>query len=215
MSSFKPSLDRLAAKIRDLRHDLGTVTDISVLLRMSDADKAGILPTFTDGEILLLQQAIEHNTFTTLAGLPVARDGRKILAFVRAVRDAQRVAFARENARHDEATHAAYTRYATMLIVKMGEKEAAQEMKALGKACVEDGTNEGETVAAFVAAFRDAKKHFNEHLENMWADLIELHGVREAVELFRGAWKPVPENVEAVNAAFKCAYLKKIERLTK
>jgi hypothetical protein len=202
MSGFKPSLDRLAAKIRDLRHDLGTVTDISVLLRMSDADKAGILPTFTDAEMFIFPYIIENKTFTTLAGLPVARDGRKILAFVRAVRDAQRVAFSRENARNDEATHAAYTRYATMLIVKMGEKEAAQEMKALASACIEDGTSEGQTVAAFVAAFRDAKKHFNEHLENMWADLIALHGVRGAVELFREAWKPVTENVEAVNAAF-------------
>ena len=172
---------------------------------MPDAEK-GSLPVFSDWQVSLLEHAVTHGALKTVCGLPVARDGRKILAFVRAVKDAHAVGFSREWHRVNEECEWMRVRYALSHIVTDGKDTAMQKVKALVAECVADGANEHETVKEFARAFSIAQNQMQTQLERLWLELFEEHGVQGAVALFRERWKPEDQKtIEAVNAAFVAA----------
>jgi len=201
----KQHLDRIIRKIADLNSVYGTCTDIAVLSGLSDNERSG-LPVFEDGEVGLFAVAVQHGAFVTICGHPMARDGRKMLAFVRAVRDAQRIGFSRECARIEDDCRWADTRHILLRLVKGGHEAALKMTKELAASCIEGGCDEESTVKDFARAYATAKNKTAEQLERLWRELFEDHGVPGAVALFQKRWPPVDTNTkELVNAAYMAA----------
>lgn len=192
-------------KVSAAKFLLGTCTDISEMIGLSDADKSS-LPIFHEDEIAYLEHAVTNGALKTMQGLPAARDGRKILAFVRAVKNAQEVGFSREWHRVSDECEWVNVRYILRYIVTDGRAVAMQKAKELAAYCIEGGCDEAETVKDFARAFSRAKTDTEKQLERLWMELFEDHGVTGAVELFRNRWQPVDYATrDAVNAAFLAA----------
>lgn len=199
-------LDRIGMKVSAAKFLTGTCTDISALIGLSDADKSS-LPIFHEDEIAYLEHAVTNGAFKTMFGLPAARDGRKVLAFVRAVKDAQAVGFSREWHRMNDENEWVYVRYAALPSLVTGGLEAAmRKMKELAAEFVAGGCDEQDTVKTLARALATAKNKTPECLERLWLELFEDHGVAGAVTYFRERWKPVDDATrDVVNAAFLAA----------
>jgi hypothetical protein len=205
MLTTRDHLGLICSKIRDLNRVYGTCTDISIFAGMPD-DEKDRLPIFSEGQVLLFEHSVLAGAFKTICGLPAARDGRKILAFVRAVKDAQSVGFSREWHRVNDDLEWMLVRYALHNIVTHGKDKAMQNVKAFVSECVADGADEHETVREFARAFSLAQNHMQSQLERLWLEMFRDHGISGAVDLFRERWKPVDDQTrEAVNAAFVAA----------
>jgi hypothetical protein len=199
-------IDRIGMKVAGAKFLLGTCTDISALIGLSDSERSG-LPIFSDSEVELLEHAVTDGIFKTMFGLPAARDGRKILAFVRAVKDAQTVGFSREWHRVNEESEWVYVRYAALpSLVTVGPDAAMRKMKELAAEFVAGGCDEQATIKTLAKAFVTAKNKTAECLERLWLELFEDHGVAGAVAYFRERWTPVDDATrDVVNAAFLAA----------
>lgn len=198
--------NRILSKVADLNRVYGTCTDVSVFAGIPDAEKAS-LPIFSDDEIGVLRTCIERKFLETVCGLPVARDGRKILAFVTACRNAHGVGFQREMQRVDDEMEWATTRFALRYVITDGAEPAKLKMYEFASECIADhDTDKNETVKAVARAYNTAKNRTSECLERLWLELFETHGVSGAVDWFRANWKPVDDETrDAVNAAYKNA----------
>lgn len=206
MTTTRNDIDRIGMKVAGAKFLLGTCTDISALIGLSDDNRAS-LPIFSDGEIALLEHAVTDGIFKTMFGLPAARDGRKILAFVRALKGAQAVGFSREWHRMDEESEWVYVRYGALPgLVTGGQDVAMRKMKELAVEFVAGGCDEQDTVKTLAKAFATAKNKTAECLERLWLELFTDHGVAGAVAYFRERWAPVDDATrEIVNAAFVAA----------
>lgn len=196
----------LLSKVGYMRRVFGTCTDISVLIGLSDANRAS-LPIFSDSELEWLEHAVTNGFFKTMFSLPAARDGRKILAFVMTVKDAQTIGFSREWHRMNEESEWVYVRYAALPNLVTGGPDAAmRKMKELAAEFVAGGCDEQDTVKTLAKAFATAKNKTAECLERLWLELFDDHGVAGAVAYLRERWAPVDDATrDKVNAAFVVA----------
>lgn len=215
MITIRDHIGLICSRLRDLHRVYGTCTDISIFAGMPDAEKDS-LPVFSDWQVSLFEQAVTNGALKTICGLPVARDGRKILAFVRAVKNAHAVGFSREWHRVTDECDWTRVRYALCGILTDGKDTAMQKVKGLVAGCVADGANEHETVKEFARAFSLAQNQMEKQLERLWTEMFEDYGVQGAVALFRERWKPVDEKTrEIVNSAFVAAKEKFKNKTTK
>lgn len=198
--------NRILSKVADLHRTYGTCTDVSVFAGMPDAEK-NALPVFSDGEIRILQNAVQSGSLQTFSGLPMVRDGRKVLAFAMAAKNAQQVGFSREIQRVSDEMDWANTRFALQYVITDGPEAAKVKLYEFASECIEEQeTDRSHTVKAIAKAYSLAKNRTSECLERLWIELFERHGVPGAVVWFRKNWQPCnDETRDAVNDAYKNA----------
>lgn len=211
------------AKISALFHHFGTVTDISALTRCS-RDEVLCGPELQPAHLQIIQRMIDQRTTTgTKDGrINFARDGKKILAFCRAYAGMFTAEWQNSIDAGNAATRWEMVKIILRWIVEGGTGNAkvkciefhnreitAEEWRQYcGNKMdfvMNADTDEAEK-QEIIAAYKDARDNFDEHLTRLWSELFAEKGVKGAKEWMREFWVPADEATkDKVNAAFLAA----------
>jgi hypothetical protein len=217
------AIHHTTTRISELFRHFGTVTDISALTRCErDSVLYGPIVSAEHLQVIRLMIECRTTTGTTDGSINFARDGKKILAFCRAYADM----FTAEWQKSIDAGNAAVRWEMVKIILRWIVEVGAQQAK---QKCI-DFHNKEITLEEWreycgnkldfifytdmeesekteiVAAYRDARDNFDEHLTRLWSELFAEKGVKGSVEWMRGFWTPVDEATkDRVNAAFLAA----------
>lgn len=217
------AIHHTTAKISELHRHFGTVTDISALTRCDrDAVLYGPLVYPEHLKVILFMIENRANDCTKDGQINFARDGKKILSFCQAYADM----FAAEWQKSIDAGNAVVrwemVKIILRWIVEGGETHAKQKciefhdreitIEEWREYCgnkldfIFDMDTEEAEKAELIAAYRDTRDNFDEHLTRLWAELFAEKGVKGAVDWMRGFWTPADEATkDRVNAAFLAA----------
>ena len=219
------ALNITTARLSAIHRRFGTITDISLLARLS-VDELYDGPMLLPDDVTRLKWGFENGAWEKWGDLVFARDGRKVLAFARQYATAYNNAWGEVIRRGNAESFEMYVRYALKWIVTVGLDTARAKMRELHEAELtaedwavlteigggwiarmeidpETETQQGRVIAR---AFIEARDNMETHLEKLWLELFAEKGIDGAKAWMKEFWTPAsPEAKEAINAAYVAA----------
>ncbi len=219
------TLDITTARLTAIHRRFGTITDISLLARLS-VDELYDGPMLLPDDVTRLKWGFENGAWEKWGDLVFARDGRKVLAFARQYATAYNNAWGEVIRRGNAESFEIYVRYALKWIVTVGLDTARAKMRELHESelTAEDWAVLTEIGGGWIArmeidpeteiqqgrviarAFIEARDNMETHLEKLWLELFAEKGIDGAKAWMKEFWTPAsPEAKEAINAAYVAA----------
>jgi len=219
------TLDITTARLTAIHRRFGTITDISLLARLS-VDELYNGPMLLPDDVTRLKHGLDNGAWEKWEGIVFARDGRLVLAFARQYADAYNHAWGEVIRRGNAESFEMYVRYALKWIVTVGLDTARAKMRELHEseltaedwaALTEmgggwitrmetDPETEIQQGRAIARAFIEARDNMEKHLEKLWLELFAERGIDGAKAWMKEFWTPAsPEAKEAINAAYVAA----------
>jgi len=219
------TLDITTARLTAIHRRFGTITDISLLARLS-VDELYDAPMLLPDDVTRLKHGLDNGAWEKWEGIVFARDGRLVLAFARQYADAYNHAWGEVIRRGNAESFEMYVRYALKWIVTVGLDTARAKMRELHEseltaedwaALTEmgggwitrmetDPETEIQQGRAIARAFIEARDNMEKHLEKLWLELFAERGIDGAKAWMKEFWTPAsPEAKEAINAAYVAA----------
>ena len=219
------TLDITTARLSEIHRRFGTITDISLLARLS-VDELYDGPMLLPDDVTRLKWGFENGAWEKWGDLVFARDGRKVLAFARQYATAYNNAWGEVIRRGNAESFEIYVRYALKWIVTVGLDTARAKMRELHESelTAEDWAVLTEIGGGWIArmeidpeteiqqgrviarAFIEARDNMETHLEKLWLELFAEKGIDGAKAWMKEFWTPAsPEAKEAINAAYVAA----------
>ena len=222
------ALNITTARLSAIHRRFGTITDISLLARLSVEDLYNG-PMLLPDDVTRLKCGLDNGAWEKWDGIVFARDGRKVLAFARQYADAYNNAWSEVIRRGNAESFEIYVRYALKWIVTVGLDTARAKMRELHEseltaedwaALTEmgggwitrmetDPETEIQQGRAIARAFIEARDNMEKHLEKLWLELFAERGIDGAKAWMKEFWTPAsPEAKDAINAAYVAAKMK-------
>jgi len=219
------ALNITTARLSAIHRRFGTITDISLLARLS-VDELYDGPMLLPDDVTRLKWGFENGAWEKWGDLVFARDGRKVLAFARQYATAYNNAWGEVIRRGNAESFEIYVRYALKWIVTVGLDTARAKMRELHESelTAEDWAVLTEIGGGWIArmeidpeteiqqgrviarAFIEARDNMETHLEKLWLELFAEKGIDGAKAWMKEFWTPAsPEAKEAINAAYVAA----------
>jgi hypothetical protein len=219
------TLDIITARLTAIHRRFGTITDISLLARLS-VDELYDAPMLLPDDVTRLKWGLDNGAWEKWEGIVFVRDGRKVLAFARQYADAYNNALSEVIRRGNAESFEIYVRYALKWIVTVGLDTARAKMRELHEseltaedwaALTEmgggwitrmeiDPETEIQQGRVIARAFIEARDNMEKHLEKLWLELFAERGIDGAKAWMKEFWTPAsPEAKEAINAAYVAA----------
>jgi len=219
------TLNITTARLSAIHRRFGTITDISLLARLS-VDELYDGPMLLPDDVTRLKWGFENGAWEKWGDLVFARDGRKVLAFARQYATAYNNAWGEVIRRGNAESFEIYVRYALKWIVTVGLDTARAKMRELHESelTAEDWAVLTEIGGGWIArmeidpeteiqqgrviarAFIEARDNMETHLEKLWLELFAEKGIDGAKAWMKEFWTPAsPEAKEAINAAYVAA----------
>lgn len=227
------TIDITTARLTAIHRRFGTITDISLLARLS-VDELYDGPMLLLDDVTRLKLGLDNGAWEKWEGIVFARDGRKVLAFARQYADAYNYAWGEKIREGNEISFRIYVRWALQWIITADLATAKQKLyelaisepdeqgweylKQFGVAKMiqnmEPNPEEGkESIRQMAKVFIEASDNPQPHLERLWIELFAERGVDEAKAWMREYWTPANEEArDAVNAAYVAAKRKFTEQ---
>ena len=217
---MKPTFDIAAYHLTQVHRFAGTITDISEIGRI-EPDKG---PAISPAALQWIRAGIQNGVWSkSQDGKTVfVRDGKKILNFVQAYHLKQQAICQNEANKIEQESEWLLCKLFVRLIVTKGHAIAAKKVYEMAdyqltetdwQWITENGCgfmrrmvneNTSDDLKQYVSAYADARDNMAEHLERLWLELFERHGMAGAKEWVRV--NLVPDSEEA-KAAINQAYL--------
>lgn len=220
------TIDITTARLTAIHRRFGTITDISLLSRLS-VDELYDGPMLLPDDVTRLKWGLDNGAWEKWEGIVFARDGRKVLAFARQYADAYNHAWSEVIRRGNEIGFRIYVRWALRWIITADHATAKQKLyelaisepdekgweylKQWGVAKIirnmEPNPNEQkESIREMAKVFIEARDNMGKYLEKLWLELFAERGIDGAKEWMKAYWTPAsPEAKEAINAAYVAA----------
>ena len=216
------------ARLTAIHRRFGTITDISLLARLS-VDELYDGPMLLPDDVTRLKHGLDNGAWEKWGDLVFARDGRLVLAFARQYATAYNHAWGEVIRRGNAESFEMYVRYALKWIVTVDLDTARAKMRELHEAelTAEDWAVLTEIGGGWMArmeidpeteiqqgrviarAFIEARDNMEKHLEKLWLELFAEKGIDGAKSWMKEFWTPAsPEAKEAINAAYVAAKMK-------
>ena len=221
-------LDITTSRLTAIHRRFGTITDISLLARLSVEDLYNG-PMLLPDDVTRLKCGLDNGAWEKWDGIVFARDGRLVLAFARQYADAYNNAWSEVIRRGNAESFEIYVRYALKWIVTVGLDTAHAKMRELHESelTAEDWAVLTEIGGGWIArmeidpeteiqqgrviarAFIEARDNMEKHLEKLWLELFAERGIDGAKAWMKEFWTPAsPEAKDAINAAYVAAKMK-------
>ena len=222
------ALNITTSRLTAIHRRFGTITDISLLARLS-VDELYDGPMLLPDDVTRLMWGLENGAWEKWGDLVFARDGRKVLAFARQYADAYNNAWSEVIRRGNAESFKMYVRYALKWMVTVGLDTARAKMRELHESELpaDDWAELTEMGGGWIArmeidpeteiqqgrviarAFIEARDNMEKHLEKLWLELFAERGIDGARSWMKEFWTPAsPEAKEAINAAYVAAKMK-------
>lgn len=219
------TLDITTSRLTAIHRQYGTITDISLLARLS-VDELYNGPMLLPDDVTRLKWGLDNGAWEKWGDLVFARDGRKVLAFARQYADAYNHAWSEVIRLGNAESFEMYVRYAMKWIVTVDVDTARAKMRELHESelTAEDWAALTEMGGGWIArieidpeteiqqgrviarAFIEARDNMEKHLEKLWMELFAERGIDGAKAWMKEFWVPAsPEAKEAINAAYVAA----------
>jgi hypothetical protein len=220
------TLNITTARLTAIHRRFGTITDISLLARLS-VDELYDGPMLLPDDVTRLKWGLDNGAWEKWGDLVFARDGRKVLAFARQYADAYNNAWSEKIREGNEISFRIYVRWALRWIITADHATAKQKLyelaisepdeqgweylKQWGVAKMirnmEPNENEQkESIREMAKVFIEARDNPQPHLERLWLEMFESMGIGGAISWLQEFWEPAsPEAKEAINAAYVAA----------
>ena len=219
------TLNITTARLTAIHRRFGTITDISLLARLS-VDELYDGPMLLPDDVTRLKWGFENGAWEKWGDLVFARDGRKVLAFARQYATAYNNAWGEVIRRGNAESFEIYVRYALKWIVTVGLDTARAKMRELHESELTaedwavlteigggwisrmeiDPETEIQQGRVIARAFIEARDNMETHLEKLWLELFAEKGIDGAKAWMKEFWTPAsPEAKEAINAAYVAA----------
>ena len=219
------ALNITTARLTAIHRRFGTITDISLLARLS-VDELYDGPMLLPDDVTRLKWGLDSGAWEKWGDLVFVRDGRKVLAFARQYADAYNNALSEVIRRGNAESFEIYVRYALKWIVTVGLDTARAKMRELHESELTaedwavlteigggwiarmeiDPETEIQQGRAIARAFIEARDNMEKHLEKLWLELFAERGIDGAKAWMKEFWTPAsPEAKEAINAAYVAA----------
>ena len=219
------ALNITTSRLTAIHRRFGTITDISLLARLSVEELYGG-PMLLPDDVTRLKHGLDNGAWEKWGDLVFARDGRKVLAFARQYATAYNNAWGEVIRRGNAESFEMYVRYALKWIVTVDLDTARAKMRELHESELtaedwavltemgggwiarmeidpETETQQGRVIAR---AFIEARDNMETHLEKLWLELFAEKGIDGAKSWMKEFWTPAsPEAKEAINAAYVAA----------
>ena len=226
------ALDITTARLSAIHRRFGTITDISLLARLS-VDELYDGPMLLPDDVTRLKLGLDNGAWEKWEGIVFARDGRKVLAFSRQYEEAQMRAWQEKMRKSSEEAFLIFVRYALKWAITVSMEAAREKMRELfyseldaeGWAIIDeiggswiqnietDPETEIQSGRVVARAFIEARDNMQENLEKLWLELFAERGADGAKEWMKAYWTPAsPEAKEAINAAYLAAKRKFTEK---
>ena len=222
------TLNITTARLTAIHRRFGTITDISLLARLS-VDELYDGPMLLPDDVARLKWGFDNGAWEKWEGIVFARDGRLVLAFARQYADAYNNALSEVIRRGNAESFEMYVRYALKWIVTVDLDTARAKMRALyeSELTAEDWAELTEMGGGWIArmeidpeteiqqgrviarSFIEARDNMEKHLEKLWLELFAEKGIDGAKSWMKEFWTPAsPEAKDAINAAYVAAKMK-------
>ena len=220
------TLNITTARLTAIHRRFGTITDISLLARLS-VDELYDGPMLLPDDVTRLKHGLDNGAWEKWEGIVFARDGRKVLAFARQYADAYNHAWSEKIREGNEISFRIYVRWALRWIITADHATAKQKLyelaisepdaqgweylKQWGVAKMirnmEPNPNEQkESIREMAKVFIEARDNPQPHLERLWLEMFESMGIDGAKAWMKEFWTPAsPEAKDAINAAYVAA----------
>ena len=219
------TLDITTSRLTAIHRQYGTITDISLLARLS-MDELYNGPMLLPDDVTRLKWGLDNGAWEKWEDLVFARDGRKVLAFARQYADAYNHAWSEVIRRGNAESFEMYVRYALKWIVTVDLDTARAKMRELHESelTAEDWAALTEMGGWWIArmeidpeteiqqgrviarAFIEARDNMEKHLEKLWLELFAEKGVDGVKSWMKEFWTPASQEAkEAINAAYVAA----------
>lgn len=220
------ALDITTARLTAIHRRFGTITDISLLARLS-VDELYDGPMLLPDDVTRLKLGLDTGAWEKWGDLVFARDGRLVLAFARQYATAYNNAWSEKIREGNEISFRIYVRWALRWIITADHATAKQKLyelaisepdeqgweylKQWGVAKMirnmEPNENEQkESIREMAKVFIEARDNPQPHLERLWLEMFESMGIGGAISWLQEFWEPAsPEAKEAINAAYVAA----------
>jgi hypothetical protein len=220
------ALNITTARLTAIHRRFGTITDISLLARLS-VDELYDGPMLLPDDVTRLKWGLDSGAWEKWGDLVFARDGRLVLAFARQYATAYNNAWGEKIREGNEISFRIYVRWALRWIITADHATAKQKLyelaisepdekgweylKQWGVAKMirnmEPNPNEQkESISEMAKVFVEARDNPQPHLERLWLEMFESMGIDGAKAWMKEFWTPAsPEAKEAINAAYVAA----------
>lgn len=220
------TIDITTARLTAIHRRFGTITDISLLARLS-VDELYDGPMLLPDDVTRLKLGLDTGAWEKWGDLVFARDGRLVLAFARQYATAYNNAWSEKIREGNEISFRIYVRWALRWIITADHATAKQKLyelaisepdeqgweylKQWGVAKMirnmEPNENEQkESIREMAKVFIEARDNPQPHLERLWLEMFESMGIGGAISWLQEFWEPAsPEAKEAINAAYVAA----------
>ena len=220
------ALNITTARLTAIHRRFGTITDISLLARLS-VDELYDGPMLLPDDVTRLKLGLDTGAWEKWGDLVFARDGRLVLAFARQYATAYNNAWGEKIREGNEISFRIYVRWALRWIITADHATAKQKLyelaisepdekgweylKQWGVAKMirnmEPNPNEQkESISEMAKVFVEARDNPQPHLERLWLEMFESMGIGGAISWLQEFWEPAsPEAKEAINAAYVAA----------
>jgi len=222
------AIDITTARLTAIHRRFGTITDISLLARLS-IDELYDGPMLLPDDVTRLKWGLDNGAWEKWEGIVFARDGRKVLAFARQYADAYNNAWSEVIRRGNAESFEMYVRYALKWVVTVDLDTARAKMRELHESELTaddwavlteiggcwiarmeiDPETEIQQGRVIARAFIEARDNMEKHLEKLWLELFAEKGIDGAKSWMKEFWTPAsPEAKQAINAAYVAAKMK-------
>lgn len=223
------ALNITTARLTAIHRRFGTITDISLLARLS-VDELYDGPMLLPDDVTRLKWGLDSGAWGKWGDLVFARDGRLVLAFARQYATAYNNAWGEKIREGNEISFRIYVRWALRWIITADHATAKQKLyelaisepdekgweylKQWGVAKMirnmEPNPNEQkESISEMAKVFVEARDNPQPHLERLWLEMFESMGIDGAKAWMKEFWTPAsPEAKDAINAAYVAAKMK-------